>query len=125
VSAESFNWIWRAFIEVPAGYPDLTVFVQAISRADAAEKVKAVCLSLGYVPKDEYESWPFYNLSCCRELIEQGASTQIERRPFETAWGGPHANENGVSGWVRDPIFAVRNPTELFAIWSALPKEQA
>lgn len=115
--------IYRAHVE-PRSLrdPELTVFVEASTRAEAHDKVRGVCRALGNAPATPDGDWPYYNLNSGYELMEQGSSSEPELRLLETGWGGPDADSNGVSCWVRQPIFAVPNPLPLLQAWARLPQ---
>lgn len=119
--------LYRAHIESPrTGAPELTVFVEAVTRTEAHGRVRDVCRALGYAPAaPDQDQWPYYNLNSGLELVETGLSQNHDLRLFETGWGGHDANADGVACWVDHPIFAVRNPAPLLYLWNQLPKASA
>jgi hypothetical protein len=110
-----FPRLYRAHVQ-PARdsrAPELTVFVEAATHQAAIRKIaNAVAIMETRLP-DAIED-RIYNCYSARELIEDGASEDIELRLFETGWSGDRA-----VSFVDAPLFLVAAPA-LIRKWATV-----
>ena len=114
----SENWVlrqhyWKAMVMFPHVFAELPVFVQATCRNEAHQWIRHVALAMFPDLTEEEMEDRYYNLSSGRELIEEGVSEMLAYRLFESGW---RASDQVVS-WVRQPLFCVKNPGELYELW--------
>lgn len=113
----SKDWIlrqhyWKAMVTFPHSFNELPVFVQATCRNEAHQCIQHVVRGLWPdTTPDEMED-RYYNLSPGYELIEEGTSEILAYRLFESGWRGDQ-----VVSWVKQPLFCVKNPAELYELW--------
>jgi hypothetical protein len=105
--------LYRAFVE-PRDWrgTELTIFVEACSRAHALDKIARAIAVLEGREVDSDLRDRIYNLSDIQELVGEHLSEDIELRIFETS-SGPDGN-----CYAREPIFLVAKPDALWRLWA-------
>jgi len=111
--------LWRSFVTCRDNLPERTLFVEAVTRTQAHERIRAVLAAVEPCSSDAALDESYYNLSSSSELIENGISEQRLQRLFETGWAG-----DKVAHWVTHPIIIARDPAPLLRAWAALPQPE-
>jgi hypothetical protein len=116
---KAWGRMYRAHVEAESRhFPELTVFVEADSTAEAEARIQQACRAIGYAPLTPDEEWRIRDLRSVGSLIDTGLSAVQYLRLFEKG-----CNSDGHIVWIRAPIFAVRDPVELTELWlSMIPK---
>jgi hypothetical protein len=115
-----FARIYRAFVQPAADSrrPEITAFVEAAGHHAAIRKIANTVAALeGCLPETVMEN-RIYNCSSARELVDEGLSTDIELRLFETGWSG-----NEAVSFVTEPLFLLAAPAALIRVWASIAGE--
>lgn len=114
----AFRRVYRAHIE-PKEWraPELTAFVEAVSRETAVRKIAETLVAIEYGSTPESVKERIYNCSGAAELIAEGLSEDIEMRLMETGWGGGKP-----ICFVEHPLVLMSDPTPLLRVWARVPK---
>lgn len=112
----TYDWgsLWRAHVSLPAEIAsrEVTIFVRAVTRDEAHAAMRHAIQVLYPLCLEEELDHAYYNLSSAADLVDQGTSSRLNDRLFETGWRG-----NKVCGWVERPVFLVPEAAELFQAW--------
>lgn len=107
--------LYRAFVE-PADYrgTERVVFVEASNRPSAIGIIAAAVAAIESRTPGEVDD-RIINCDSAHELINQGASDDLELRLFETGWSGDRPT------FLREALFLLDVPTALIRKWSEIP----
>jgi hypothetical protein len=119
MSALNVSRLFRAFVSGRDGYrsPERTVFIEAASREGAVRKIAAVIAALEFGSTVEGVQERIYNCAPAAECIDEGLSTDLELRLFETGWSGGKP-----ICFVECPLFLLDDPAPLCRKWAQIPQ---
>lgn len=113
-----FPRLFRAHVEPKrACDPERTVFVEAVRRDEARQKIRT---AIAAIDECEAAAVEFYNLDDIRELLDGHFSEDCALRIFETG-SGCH-NGRSYETYCKDPLILTKNPRALLDIWMRCPR---